>query len=182
MNPNIHPGQFALPGLEHHAHPGAPFLPKGITFSQHESKDPIYGHSHYLYAHKMGSQFNPELHHGNALGHLQWAGSEAPPHQGVRYPGEIEYVERAYGAERHRGLMTAMYHLAHQLDVGQTTVPVHSATRTPEGEEWSAKVGGPRPTMGDYAWRPPAGIHPFEKYTKRGRVKPKIDPSQGSLF
>lgn len=180
MNQNLNINQFALPGMEKLAHPGAPYLAKGISFTHQEekgsydfgdmapgAKQPIHYHSHYLYAHKMGDRFNPAAHHGNALGFIQWAGAEATHEQGTHYPGEIEYVERNPSTpERHRGMMSALYNMGHQMSFGQTTVPTHSPTRTPEGEAWSEKVGGPRPERGDYKWKPPAGIHPYEQQAR----------------
>jgi len=184
---NISPNQFALPGMEGLSHPGARHLPKGISFHHVEEKDPFYGHSNFLYAHKMSPEkFTPQVHHGNALGHIQWAGSTATKtSQGANYPGEIEYVERAYGAERHKGLMTDLYRMGHELNMGQGTVPIHSPTRTPEGEEWSKKVGGPRPKVGDYGWKPPVGVHPYEhRNISQQQFRPKGQqklPGMGAL-
>lgn len=179
MNQNISPNQFALPGMEEHAHPGARHLPSGVMFHHETEKgtyDPAYygfnrqgnkkmgpktAHIERLYAHKMGGDFDPERHHANALGHMEWAGQHD---QDTTYPGEIKYIERGHGTERRKGLMTDLYRIGTTMNVGQSTVPVHSHNRTPEGEAWSAKVGGPRPEAENTSWRPPAGLHPFEQH------------------
>lgn len=179
---NVSPNQFALPGMEHMAHPGAKFLPKGISFhfqtEQHPGGvlNPAFPdlsrsaeHRHILVAHKMSpATFNLDRHIGNTLGELHWAGEhEARPetHGSGHYPGEITWVQRGYAAERHKGLMASMFHMGHQVNMGQSTVPVHSPDRTAEGEEWSAKVGPAhlRPKHGDYDWRPPHGVHPYQQ-------------------
>lgn len=124
-------------------------------------------HRHTLYAHNMGSQFDPDRHHGNALGWMEWAGQHEP---NAQYPGEIQMVERGYGMDRPaKGLMTDLYRIGHEVNMGQSTVPLHSPNRTPEGEAWSAKVGGPRPRLNDFRWQPPAGIHPYEQKLQKAQ-------------
>jgi len=172
--------------MEHLSHPGAPFVAQGASFHLSTFKGTIdtlkgdkLAHTHSLYAHTMGDKFDPDKHMGNTLGQLHWAGQHD---ETSRYPGEINWVNRGHGEQRMKGVISAMYHLGSQANMGQTTVPVHSPERSPEGEEWSAKVGGPRPPRGVNSWRPPEGIHPYEHRTKRGRIKPVIDASQGTLF
>jgi len=193
---NLNINQFALPGMEHLAHPGARHLAAGTMFHLATEKQledtPWAGphHRHTLYAHNMGAQFDPDRHHGNAQGWMEWAGQHDPPHMS-KYPGEIQMVERGYGMERPtKGLMSDMYRMGHQMNMGQSTVPLHSPTRTPEGEAWSAKIGGPRPPMNDHDWRPPKGLHPYEKQqaqvTRRANIEraktKRSRPGQGTLF
>lgn len=118
---------------------------------------------------------------GRAAGRLEWRGKES----GYMNPGEIAWVgryepntndeiERNHEEGRWQlkkplpetpGLMTDMFHAGHQINMGQETVPVHSQDRTPYGERWSRGVGHPalRPDHGDTGWKPPAGIHPYER-------------------
>jgi len=184
---NINVNQFALPGMEEHAHPGARHLKSGVMF-HHETtagrdiEDPSFHnpgeHRHWLFAHRMGAAFDPSKHIGNALGHIQWAGEHD---QHSFYPGEIQYIERQYGGEHRRGLMTDLYKMGHEVNFGQSTVPTHSPTRTPEGERWSKNVGGPRPERKDYDWKPPEGIHPYEQRNlQTSQFKPP--PEQGQLW
>lgn len=209
---NLNINQFALPGMEGMAHPGARHLAKGITFTPEHAQGHYppevrreggynttvtpQAHVHRLYAHKMGAQFDPERHHGNALGFIEWAGQHdqgsRQDEPGQMYPGEIKMVERSYdpAADRSKGLMTDLYRMGHEMSFGQSTVPLHSPERTPQGESWSKKVGGPRPRVGDTDWTPPKGIHPYEKAAaqagrregiERAKTKKKR-PGQGTLF
>jgi len=190
---NINLNQFALPGMEEHAHPGARHLAKGVSF--HTSHDFTYNtppgeeekwrqyrqpHSHMMYASGQ---------HGETLGELHWAGSgqqRKSEHSG-HYPGEITWVQSKRPLTKnnptgaiyeptksgnwrkarnpHKGLMTDMLKMAHGMNFGQSTVPVHSPDRTREGEEWATKVGPEHltPKRFDFDWRPPAGTHPYEQ-------------------
>jgi hypothetical protein len=194
---NINPNQFALPGMEHLSHPGAPYLPKGVAFQMHHEDfkggfyDPdavIHRHTLHAYPHVGGRKYDPVHDAGNSLGTLEWAGHKDTL---SHYPGQIAMVERAYGAndwrQKTKGLMTAMYHMGHQLNMGQSTVPLHSPERTAEGEAWSKKVGGPRPEREDYGWKPPIGIHPYEhrnlshqQFRPKGQQRlPSMGPTTG---
>jgi hypothetical protein len=200
---NINLNQFALPGMEEHAHPGARHLAKGVSF--HTSTDYTYrppagstdwrqhkqAYGHMLYA--SGKK-------GETLGELHWAGQAAhrplgkPAGSGGHYPGEITWVESKRARTKanptgaayiptksgnwrkapnpHKGLMTDMFHMAHGMQFGQSTVPVHSADRTREGEAWATKVGPAHltPKRYDDDWRPPVGIHPFERQAHQAIV------------
>lgn len=183
---NLSPNQFALPGMEHLAHPGARHVAQGVSF--HMDNRRVAGettegfaalHRHTLIAHTMSPDtFEPDAHIGNALGHIEWAGKDDTF---SKYPGQINMVERAYGASdmkaKTKGLMTDMYHMGHQMDMGQSTVPVHSPERTSYGESWSKKVGGPRPKRGEDDWKPPRGIHPYER--NAGAQFKRYKPMQG---
>ena len=190
MNMNVSPNQFALPGMEHQAHPLAKHLAEGLHFAvEHEvnttpeggflearlsgalgrdkppprSVDPPIA-EHSLYAMKGDEQ----------IGELHWKGNK--PVTRSSYPGEVSWVRRNNRPEdddgeltgappAHRGVMADMFAAGHETFFGQKTVPVHSPDRSPEGERWSAKIGPPelRPRRGQDFYRPPAGIHPFEK-------------------
>ena len=67
-----------------------------------------------------------------------------------------------------------MYKMGHGLNMGQTTVPVHSPERSSEGDAWSKKVGDPahRPPLLDFSWKPPEGIHPYERHGSPRQFKP----------
>lgn len=189
---NLSPNQFALPGMEEHAHPLARYLrdvhfrtpadvqptarkdmddPRGPTYTVPRSFDPPVS-EHNLEAIVPGQpdRFAGELH---------WRGDNP----GRQYPGEISWVSRgdAYVSSdlpATPGLMTSMFHFAHeQVQPGQRTVPVHSPERSKEGEAWSAKVGPPelRPRRGDDAYRPPAGIHPFERAGSPPQLVPAME-------
>jgi hypothetical protein len=130
---------------------------------------------------------------GRIAGELHWKG-ETPAK--AHYPGEITWVGRGeYKSEDiHRsadggiwhvhnpfpktpGLMTDMYKFAHQqVQPGQRTVPVHSPERTAKGEDWARRVGPEqlRPRRGDERWRPPPGIHPFERAGAPPQLAPHI--------
>lgn len=174
---NISPNQFSLPSMEHLGHPGAPYLAQGAKFHTTTSPD-RHGrpYEHGLMA--FGDK-------GQTVGEIHWAGSgqERREDGGGHYPGEVTWVGRPeprsediYRDEKegvwkrkepvpHKGIMTAMYRMGHHVDMGQSTVPVHSPDRTSYGENWSEKVGPAhlRPPQGDFGWRPPTGIHPFER-------------------
>jgi len=213
---NINLNQFALPGMEEHAHPGARHLAKGVHFGT--TTDYIHGdgenwratrqpYTHTLYATNK---------QGHMVGQLHWAGQgqDRPPGSrsgsGKHYPGEITWVksQRALtksnptGAEYvptkggnwrkapnpHKGLMTDMFHMAHGMQFGQSTVPVHSPDRTREGEAWATKVGPEHltPKRYDDDWRPPVGLHPFEHQARQAiedhLAKRSRTPGQQHLF
>lgn len=166
---NVNMNQFALPSMEEHAHPLARHLARGTTF--HFQTDYTHGeggqgprqpYEHSLHAVDKSSQ---------TLGYLYWAGSAQRRGSGGsgHYPGEVTWVSRATGdlARPHgtKGLMADLFHAGHQVNMGQSTVPVHSPDRSREGEAWSKKVGPPelRPKRSDFDWAPPPGIHPYER-------------------
>jgi len=206
VNPNVSPNQFALPGMEHISHAGAPFLAEGVKF--HTSTD--YTYSNTPSGADWRAHKEPHEHSliafgktGQTVGELHWAGSGQHRRSASagHYPGEVTWVGRPetraediYRDEKegvwkrkeplpHRGIMTAMFHMGHQVNMGQSTVPVHSADRTAAGEMWSEKVGSPelRPRHYDFSWRPPAGIHPYEQHNLQPQQF-EPGPGQGELF
>jgi hypothetical protein len=159
----LSPNQFALPGMEHLAHPLAGHVAAGVHFTME------HPHGEHELTARSAS--------GGGLGSLAWAGKHGP---GAQYPGEISTVVRHPATPKkdfRPGLMTDLYKAGHQLNMGQDTVPVHSPTRTEAGEAWSKKVGGPRPERHDWAWRPPAGIHPFEQRN----IQPQQFKTEGQM-
>jgi hypothetical protein len=134
---------------------------------------------------------------GRLAGELHWRGDKTSP---KKYPGEITYVGRGVHAtediyrtvngdswaSRHPfprtpGLMTNMFKFAHQeIQPGQRTVPVHSPERSAEGEAWSAKVGPEhlRPERYDEDWRPPYGVHPYERAGRPPQFAPHVRGQQ----
>lgn len=173
----ISPNQFAFPGMEEGAHPGAKYLTEGVAFHTHKERG-----EHFLMASTKGpSEFDVDRDYHSSHT-LQWRDH----HDYGNYPGEISWVSRSYprrgaGGLNHRGIMAAMFHMAHQQDIGQSTVPIHSPDRTPEGEAWAQKVGPAhlRPRRSDYDWLPPKGVHPFEEHDK---PPAEHDLNQGELW
>jgi hypothetical protein len=144
----LNPHQFALPGMEHLAHPLAEHLSKGYTFDFETEK--LKGppgqswHHHALNARAPGRDHNPE--HMSAA-RLEWTGSKDEQSD---YPGHIEWAgnqdTRAGTRPESRGLARALFKAGHEMDFGQTTVPVHSPTRTHEGDKFAAKTNMPELT------------------------------------
>jgi hypothetical protein len=173
----LNPHQFALPGMEHLAHPLAEHLSKGYTFDFETEK--LKGppgqswHHHALNARAPGRDHNPE--HMSAA-RLEWTGSKDEQSD---YPGHIEWAgnqdTRAGTRPESRGLARALFKAGHEMDFGQTTVPVHSPTRTHEGDKFAAKTNMPEltPRNNDFDWRPPEGIHPFEQAQQAKAVNPR---------
>lgn len=180
MNRSVSPNQFALPGMEHQAHPLARHVAAGVHFDVTHAPKPHFDFGKGWQ--KPLPAFNPEIqehsmfadHKGENIAELHWAGEQ--PETRSHYPGEVTWVrrnntpedenERPTGeAPRHPGIMRDMFAAGHETNFGQTTVPVHSTDRSAEGEAWSAKVGPPelRPRRGDDFWAPRPGIHPFER-------------------
>lgn len=161
----LNPHQFALPGMEHLAHPFAPMLPHGLMVEYHE-RDPLHANAHMLLAHRrVDPTKDPYGQSREAAGVLEWSNQH-----GGEYPGEIQWVNnRTYGSREGHipGVAQALYHTAHEIDLGQSTVPIHSPLRTREGDAFAEKTGGPMPPGEGYGWRPPKGIHPFEQHPER---------------
>lgn len=137
---NISPNQFAIPGMEEHAHAGARHLAQGYRFGFGRAKDG--------YRKPREDAWSMEAHHedvpawsdpGSAVSDITWADKKAT---GAAYPGEIEYVTTSLTKHKGKGLPSAMFKMANTLNMGQDTIPVHSPVRTPEGLGWSNKVGG----------------------------------------
>lgn len=210
---NLNPNQFALPGMEHLAHPLAPYVAEGARFEFKTDRVPT--HNEYDQPNDPERVGKPRTHtleafHGEKeVGALDWRGSHSKSKYG--FPGEIKWVGRAeartediyYDKEqgrwreqnpppRHAGIMTAMFYASHEMNLGQSTVPVHSQDRSWQGEKWAQAVGDyghGMPEVGDIDWRPPKGIHPFEqeakaekKAAKKARKALKKPKGQRKLF
>jgi hypothetical protein len=209
---NINLNQFAFPGMEHLAHPLARHLAEGVkfdfrssvahpprsmdeTYDTHERRraplafnPPIYEHE--LLARTPTSRSLDEP--AGYLGELHWRGDA--PHRS-NYPGEITWVQRHHPpaegehedagmAWKHRtpGMMGDMFEAAHQLQAGQTTVPLHSTERSAYGEKWSAGVGDPglRPERGGEAPEVGEDYHPYQRNRNTGEQF-KQPKEQGKL-
>lgn len=182
---NLSPNQFALPGMEHLAHPLARHLPNDMYFHAETEKEG--GHTaklgrsfeHRFEAYEGGAPTAAEAmgrYHPRRVAGLYWKG-QSYENSSSGYPGEIGWVERSKAdfddPERpHKGLVTDMFRFAHQHPVGDT-VPVHSPDRSPFGQRWAKKVGPPElvPKKGDDYYRPPAGIHPYEQAEPKERAR-----------
>lgn len=143
------PNQLALPGMEKMSHPWAEHLSRGLTLA-HEY-DP-HEDFHVLQAQhdiSSGARTGGTGDHG-VYGELIWKGhrqAEGAPNRNYA-PGEITWVENvgrhpsmpAGVQERSRGIAGAMMRSAHHFDIGQTTLPLHSAARTEFGDNFADKV------------------------------------------
>jgi len=208
---NLNPNQFALPGMEHQAHPLASHVAAGARFEFNTERVPentIYGWPREgKDAKRIGKPRGHEMlafHGDRELGALQWRGSHSKGHEDT-YPGEITWVGRSdanpddvyYDHDegrwreknpppRHAGIMTGMFHFAQEhIQPTQSTIPVHSPDRTYDGERWAQQVGGHMPEAGEFGWMPPKGIHPYEqkKAAKKAKRKALKQPKkQGRLF
>jgi hypothetical protein len=170
---------------------------KAPTYRVPRSFDPpVHEHSLYAVAPSPRPKETVEGTPGRLAGQLHWRGNAAVGHTAI-YPGEISYVARGVheNADIYRdekegvfksahpfphtpGLMTSMFHFAHQqVQPDQTTVPVHSPDRSAEGEAWSKKVGPEhlRPKRSDDEWRPPAGTHPYERAGSPRQLAPVME-------
>jgi len=204
----LNPSQFALPGMEHLAHPLAPYVAAGARFAFHTQ--PGQGYNERAYPYRPPASFNTPVyehsltaHHGQQdVGDMWWRGNK-PPDRSHNYPGEITWVGRpdpktedvyrdndagVWRAKNqppaHKGVMSAMFEFAHEHPLpGQTTVPVHSPDRTPEGERWAQQTGYGHltPELGDFDWKPPAGTHPYERAGSPPQLAPAME-GQRVLF
>lgn len=160
----LNPNQFALPGMEHHAHPFAKMLAHGYMAHPMIASD---GGEHYLAALDMKTakeSGNDPLEHEAGL--IEWHGSDVNPHR----PGEIAWINN--DSRTHRGASTpglgeALYKTAKHVDMGQDTRPVHSDNLTEDGQAFHARVGGPTYRRGHEESRPEYGYHPFEQAEQR---------------
>lgn len=170
----LNPNQFALPGMEEHAHAGAKHLAQGYRFEMetaHKVKPSRTDHTHELRA---------VAHDGRLASRLEWSGSEDDYGS---YPGEIGSVKSyayddVFGGEvdrrarslegvtshKGRGLASALFEMGHDPNVytGNDTVPLHSPVRTSDGYNWSDSVGG---------WDPDDFVEEF-KAKQRGEGVP----------
>lgn len=187
--------QMAFPGMEEGAHPGAALVSEKAggrldyeragtnAYDPEDQKD-----SHVLFwrgpSDEMGSRAS-----------LRWRGTNPSHEEG--FPGEIEWVH-TLPPHRRQGVASALFNVATQMDLGQSTRPVHSPSRTDDGYEWSKKAGGPRGKLDHYplhtdpdsgkrvsyvgkaSWEVPEGYHPYENDLKP--KSKKVDPHQGRLF
>jgi hypothetical protein len=138
MTGQLNPNQFALPGMEQHAHAGAELLAKGLSFDYRSTVSRSGTSTDH--EHRLSAQDKSLPWQDREVSHLKWAGSE-DDYSG--YPGEIIYVGTKQ-TQRGRGIASALYGMATDPNVatGNDTVPLHSTTRTVDGYNWSAKVGG----------------------------------------
>jgi hypothetical protein len=159
MSGQLNVNQFALPGMEEHAHAGARHLAmgRGFLYERTPLDAPGDAGNHTL------EMYAPESGRMARVGHLEWSGSNVPekepPFKG-HYPGEINRV----GTNRffqHQGIASTLYKMADDPNVftGDDTRPLHSTMRTRAGEAWSKAVGGWDPDLHPYSARP---RHPFE--------------------
>ena len=134
---------MALPGMEHLAHPWARQAARGLTLSfEHDPE----AHENALFAVRPEHRERPwATHHGV----LQWADQQSHHLQ----PGEIAWVHNTSGmaqkdpttkvSEEHgggRGLAADMMRSAHYFDMGQDTLPLHSPSRTSDGDRFADTV------------------------------------------
>jgi hypothetical protein len=172
---NINLNQFALPGMEEQSHPGARHLAAGAWFEHGtdwshgwggQGRKEAYEHRLTAYDQAQGRP-TPRI-----LGQLKWAGEAQYRPPGSRhnhFPGEIIGVTRYEGGAGavtpHKGIMTAMLRMAQGEQMSASTIPTHSPERTAYGEKWATKAGPPEltPERNDWDWRPPEGIHPYER-------------------
>lgn len=182
MTVPLNVNQFALPGMEEHAHAGAQSLTqgRGFLYSQTPDDDKWAPGEHHL------EMYGPDEIDRRMvrLGHISWSGSK---HVRGYYPGEISGVGTSR-FNRREGIASTLYKMAADPSVhtGDDTIPLHSPSRTREGLKWSAAVGGWDPDLDDPADRP---RHPFEdRADEIERRRPKVpDPQdhvggQTSLF
>lgn len=199
MAHNVNINQLAMPGMEEHSHPGAKHLAADphLFFFHGQSKDPDTGE---VYAEKMYAHTDWEGdragHGGKGIGGIQGVLRWAGPHAQPSYPGEVEWVENTSGSyvspqtPKYPGLMKDMFRMAHQIPMGQSTVPVHSTQRTERGEKFAHAVGPPElvpPRNKDVHgmrrevdWDPPPGIHPYERAGSPRQLAPAMK-GQGRL-
>jgi len=187
--------------MEKMAHPWAEHLARGYTLQYGASQS-----QHHLEAWNTDNPHWPEK-----VATLDWQ-KRRGPHGPAAHPGEIAMVENyAAGTPRGRGLAGALMRSAHHFNFGQDTVPIHSPTRSFEGEEFASKTmpelkpdvwnnyinnertTAPGKPFGEAAKWPdmPANIHPFQKVEqaqvdeRRTRVSNKMKQAQsgqGTLF
>ena len=194
---NLNPNQFALPGMEHQAHPLASHVAAGARFEFNTERVPentIYGWPREgKDAKRIGKPRGHEMlafHGKRELGALQWRGSHFKANEDA-YPGEFTWVgrtdpdpENLYREDgrwkernappRHAGIMTGMFHFAtDHPQPTQSTIPVHSPDRTAHGERWAQQAGGHMPEVGEFGWKPPKGIHPYEEKKAAKKAKKK---------
>lgn len=176
MAPQLNINQFALPGMEEHAHAGAKFLAEGKGFHYERFPETPSGRrdsgDHVL------EMYEPENGRMVRAGHLLWHGSNQSneaPHS--PFPGEIANVGTNRFSER-KGVASALYKMAEDPNVytGNDTRPLHSPFRTMAGVAWSSKVGGWDPDMDDPHDRP---RHPYEERAEEtAKRQPKMpDPA-----
>lgn len=139
----LNPNQFAIPGMEHLSHPFAQHLPNGYR-AEFVPKDDRGEHSLFALhdadvAHAVRVARNPR---DDASAHLQWRNAAAPSHS---YPGEILWADNSskFSAQHPHepGLTRSLLALGRTVDMGQTTVPVHSPDRTEEGDHFAQRTG-----------------------------------------
>lgn len=178
MSAQLNVNQFALPGMEEHAHAGAKFLAEGKGFRY--SRNPVTErydpgeHSLEMYAPESGRMVR--------IAHLDWSGSNIDePDSPVSdaFPGEIKRVG-TNRFHRRQGVASALYKMAEDPSVytGNDTRPLHSPFRTTEGEKWSAGVGGWDPDVHSYGERP---LHPYERDARVDQRRPEL-PGQQELL
>lgn len=192
MTGQLNLNQFALPGMEEHAHAGAASLAEGRGFRYvHEPTDDWGSPSQHaleMYA-PQPSQFERTPHALPArmvnVGRLAWLDSSKPhdpdydPKSPGLYAGEIQGINTARSFQR-QGIATTLYNMAMDpnLPTGNDTLPLHSANRTRYGMAWSKSVGGWDPNTDDPKDRP---RHPHERDTRVEERRPEL-PGQQSMF
>lgn len=198
LSRTLNPHQFALPGMEHLAHPFAKPLSEGLMLHyQKLGSRPGDRVEHALLAHEPGA--NPLSEHA---GVLQWTNNWSGD-----YPGEVSWVhnvasELAYekGEKNpHPDLAASLFHSAHTFNFGQDTVPVHSRVRTSSGQHFAERVrpdlAPALPDLDDETgqwkgsdWEPSPEVHPYTHRERAVRSATKEParvapvPGQGRLF
>jgi hypothetical protein len=81
---------------------------------------------------------------GDVVGSMSWYAHKTVPHPLTREPlsGTITDIH-THPDFQGRGIATDMWKYGQQFN----PPPAHSPSRTPEGDAWAKKVGGPRPPM-----------------------------------
>ena len=138
------PNQMALPGLEEHAHAGAPILAQGLRI-EHRVADnhdlTNMAGTHTLAAVDDSTEYSERAApHLRTAAKLTWnAGTEKDTNAGYKR-GEITGVftqER----QRQKGIATQLYGVGRTM-MKNVPKPEHSPTRTPDGDKFAEKSSG----------------------------------------
>lgn len=166
MSGQLNVNQFALPGMEEHAHAGAGLLAKGYQFEYQPPSERVPAHALVV---RDASKRRGEV---PTAGSVEWASSHL--HGGDDpYPGEIGMIHTS-GMQRGQGIATALYKMGNdpKIHTGDDTLPLHSRHQTDAGIRWSQKVGGWDPHRADphneFGWPTYEG-HPEHPYEARKR-------------
>lgn len=196
----VNPNQFTFPGMEEHGHRLARHVAAGVLFKT--NADPLttrnrnINESHEDWKRKARTPlaFDPPINEhrirayeaanpAHVLGEINWQGDAVSPSR--YHPGEVTWVERMAGAYEggdtkkplHPGLMGDLFHAGHEIEMGQTTLPVHSTNRTAFGNPWAKKVGPPElvPKLSGKSVQTPPGFHPYERAGQPRQLAPAVE-------